>query len=121
MNISPFLSVNQSCDEALQWAQARLQRAGLRSAQTFDLRTARVGSRGCPCPNHGSEDCDCQMAVVLVYGEVPAPETLILHGNNEQTWLSIAEAPRQRESLGLRAAILQALDPNIAVSPFQIE
>ena len=61
MNISPFLSVNHSCDEALQWTKKLLLQARLRPMQTFDLHTARVGLQDCPCPNHGTNECDCQI------------------------------------------------------------
>ena len=109
MNISPFLSVNQSCDETLQWAKKQLSQANLHAVQTFDLHTARVGLHDCPCPSHGTEECDCQMVVVLVYGKAEEPLTLILHGNNGQTWLSIADGPRQRSDTRLVNAIQQAL------------
>jgi len=89
MNNSPFLSVNHSCDKALQWTMEQLSQAGLRPVQTFDLHTARLALHDCPCPNHGTQECDCQMVVVLVYGKVEEPGTLILHGNDGQTWLSI--------------------------------
>jgi len=59
--------------------------------QTFDLHAARAGLHDCPCPNHGTDDCDCQMVVVLVYDDTGTPETLILHGNGERTWLSITD------------------------------
>lgn len=110
MNISPFLSVNYSCDEALQWTKKQLLQAGLRAVQTFDLHTARVGLHDCPCPNHGTNECDCQMVVVLVYGKAAEPATLILHGNDGQTWCSIADYPRQRADVKLITAIQQALE-----------
>jgi len=110
MNISPFLSVNHSCDEALQWTKKLLLQARLRPIQTFDLHTARVGLHNCPCPNHGTDECDCQMVVVLVYGKAAEPATLILHGNDGQTWLSIVDDPRQRADAKLITAIQQALE-----------
>ena len=115
MNFSPFLSVNQPCDEALQWAKKQLSRAGLRAMQTFDLHTARVGLHDCPCPNHGAEECDCQMVIVLVYGNVEQPITLFLHGNDGQTWLSIADYPPQQVDPKLLAQIQQALESPVSV------
>jgi len=89
MIFSPFLSVDRSCDETLKWSKEQLIQVGLRPIQTFDLHTARIGLHDCPCPNHGTDECDCQMVVLLVYGNTDTPETLILHGNGETTWLSI--------------------------------
>jgi len=110
MNISPFLSVNHSCDQALRWTKEQLSQAGLRPVQTFDLYTARAGSHECPCPNHGTNECDCQLVIMLVYGKAEEPATLILHGNDGQTWLSIADDPRQRSDTKLPAEIRQALE-----------
>jgi len=125
MNTSPFLSANHSCDDALQWTRKQLLRAGLRAVQTFDLHNARVGLHDCPCPNHGTDECDCQMVVLLVYGTASdvstpldtSPVTLILHGNDGQTWLSIADNPRQRADVKLITAIQQALEIKAPVHP----
>src|SRR5215216_3835168 len=94
--LSPFLSIEASCDQALQATQAKLSQAGLSAVATFNLNTARLGLHNCCCPNHGTEACDCQMIVLLVYGESLEPATLILHGNDGQTWLSIADSAVQR-------------------------
>lgn len=110
MNISPFLSVNHSCDKTLQWVTEHLLHADLRTVQTFDLHTARLALHDCPCPNHGTDECDCQMMVVLVYGKTGEPVTLILHGNDGLTWLSIADNPRQRSDTKLSTEIKQALE-----------
>ncbi|MDK0575351.1 hypothetical protein P6P35_16025, partial [Clostridium perfringens] len=76
--------------------KTQLSEAGLSAVQTFNLNAARLGLHNCCCPNHGTEACDCQMIVLLVYGEVHEPATLILHGNNGQTWISIADSASQR-------------------------
>ena len=110
MNTSPFLSVNQSCDETLQWAKKQLSQADLRPMQTFDLQTARVGLHDCSCPNHGTDACDCQMVVLLVYGKSAEPITLVLHGNGEQTWLSISDNPIARSDTTLLREIEKALE-----------
>lgn len=109
MNISPFLSVNQPCDEALQWTKKRLLQADLRAVQTFDLHTARAGLRDYPCPNHGTNECDCQMVILLVYGKSEGPVTLILHGNDGQTRLSLIDTPLQRVDPEIQSSIEQAL------------
>jgi hypothetical protein len=116
MNISPFLSINHPCDEALQWAMKQLVQADFRPIQTFDLHTARLAMHDCSCPNHGTEDCDCQMVVLLVYGSAAEPATLILHGNNGQTWVSIATDPQQQTNAKLIHSIQQVLETNEPVS-----
>jgi hypothetical protein len=113
--ISPFLSIDSSCDKALQFTRKRLSKAGLRSVQTFDLQTARLAAHDCSCPNHGTEECDCQMVVLLVYGENVEPATLTLHGNDGKTWLSVADSPFQRVDQKLLGNIRRALESAPAV------
>ena len=73
--------------------------------QTFDLHAARLGLEDCPCPQHGTSDCDCQMVVLLVYGEAAEPAVLVLHGSDGQTWLSLVQSAGQPANAGFTAAI----------------
>ena len=107
--LSPFLSVNQSCDDTLLWMSQCLPAAGLKMLQTFDLHDARFADAGCTCPYHGTDQCDCQMVVVLIYGKVEEPATLILHGNDGQTSLSLVNTPLQHPDPSLQRKIEQAL------------
>jgi hypothetical protein len=112
--LSPFLSIDSSCDQALQMTKTQLSEAGLSAVQTFNLNTARLGLHNCCCPNHGTAACDCQMIVLLVYGDVAEPTTLILHGNNVQTWVSIADSPSQRGDPKLVTRIRRVLESVVA-------
>lgn len=114
MSISPFLSVKQPCDDTLQWAKKQLSESNLRPVQTFDLHAARAGLHDCSCPNHGTDECDCQMVVLLVYGQAEEPVALILHGNDGKTWLSIADHPQQSSDKKLSEEIKQALERELA-------
>jgi len=109
MNLSPFVSIEHSCDDALKWSKEQLTRAGLHPIQTFDLHAARIGLHDCPCPNHGTEACDCQMVVLLIYGDADMPETLVLHGNGEKTWLSIMDTLTSKENGALVGLIKDIL------------
>jgi hypothetical protein len=99
MNISPFLTVSRTCDQTLPWVIQQLHQVGLRSIQTFDLHTARASLHNCDCPHHGTDQCDCQMVVLLVYGKTEEPATLILHGNDGTTWLSITASAKSNRSM----------------------
>ena len=107
--LDPFLSLNSPSDKSLVWLKAQLTAANLRVVQTFDLHSARHALDDCKCPHHGTEQCDCQMVVLLVYGDGTEPVTLILHGNDGQTWLSIVEQPEQRSGQQVIEVIQQAL------------
>jgi hypothetical protein len=107
--LTSFLSVDGTCDETLPCLRQRLSRKGLRVLQTFDLHDTRLGLEECPCPHHGTEKCDCQMVVLLVYGDTAEPATVILHSNDGQTWLSLVSTPAQHVDPSLQSAIEQAL------------
>lgn len=116
MTAFSFLTVDLPCDMALQTAKKKLSQANLRALQTFDLHTARHIQQDCPCPNHGTANCDCQMVVLMIYGETAEPVTLILHGSDGQTRFSIADDPSQRADKKLVASIKEVLDVKAAVS-----
>ena len=108
--LSPFLTLDCPSDKSLVWLKERLAMANLRVVQTFDLKTARHALEDCPCPHHGTEQCDCQMVVLLVYANAAEPATLILHGNDGRTWLSLVERPGQQPSQAAVRAIRKALE-----------
>ncbi len=108
--LSPFLSVPDPCEDTADRLQRRLRQNGFRALQTFDLQDVRLELDDCPCPHHGTADCDCQMIVVLVYGKTPEPATLILHGHDGQTWISLAEQPEQTTDSNLVKAVRSALE-----------
>ena len=114
--LSSFLTLNCPCEEALPWSRQSLTQSGWRVLQTFDLHTARHGLEECPCPHHGTSECDCQMFILLVYGEAIEPATLILHGNDGQTWISLIENPNQRTDRKMISGIQEALKVQAPVS-----
>ncbi len=111
----PFLTIIQSNDEAISWATRRLNRVGLNVMRTFDLQVARNANTECPCPHHGSDQCDCQMVVLLVYGDDNQPISMVTHSFDGRTWFSLVDSPQQHADPRLEAAIVKALiTPNIA-------
>ena len=54
------------------------------------------------------------MIVLLVYGEVAEPATLILHGNDGKTWVSIADLTLCRTGNPLITDIRQALESHVS-------
>jgi len=117
MILSPFLTFPCDCDKACRRVQFQLAQAGLRAVQTFDLQSARHALSECPCPPHGTAECDCQMVVLLVYGKAEEPLTLILHGNQGVTWVSFAEGTGQMGDAKLMSAVQAALKANLPALP----
>lgn len=104
-----LLTADRSCENVLPRLQQLLTNSGLRFMQTFDLRDTKLRIADCPCPHHGTDECDCQMIVLLVYSETIEPATLVLHGHDGQTCISLANSLSQRTDPALRASIMQAL------------
>ncbi|MBP1692226.1 MAG: hypothetical protein H6Q37_109 [Chloroflexi bacterium] len=109
---SPFLILDQPCDQAIEWLSKRVTIAGLHIVRTFDLQTARSAHPLCTCPHHGTDQCDCQMVVLLVYGFERQPVSIVVHGHDGQTWFSVVDIPQQHvdpclESVIMRSIILQ--------------
>src|SRR3972149_11902275 len=113
---SPFLILEQPCDDAINWVARQIGNAGLQVVRTFDLHVARHTHANCPCPHHGTDQCDCQMVVLLVYGSDRQPVSIVAHGHNGQTWFSVVDPPQQRADPRLEAAIRLALVPHIAAT-----
>ena len=110
---SPFLVLKKDCDEAVRWISVNLNHSGMQVVQTFDLQTTRFDHRLCTCPHHGTEQCDCQMVVLLVYDNGFPPASIIAHGYDGQTWFMMVDSPQQTIPNGLDAAIQDALAPHI--------
>ena len=107
--LTPFWSTDKPCEDTLRWLQRRLSLAGLRLLRTFDLHDARLADTDCQCPHHGTAACDCQMVVALVYAGDCPPVTLVMHGNNGHSWISVIDRPDQRADPGITLAIKRAL------------
>lgn len=106
-----FLTFEGSCEEAVAWVIRQASTTGLLIVRTFDLRLARQPHVDCPCPHHGTAMCDCQMIVLLVYGEARQPITLVAHCYEGKTRFSLVDTPQQRADPRLEATIRQALLP----------
>lgn len=93
---SSNIEIPQPCDMAVEWMIGRLNQAGLSARRTFDLHQAMQANPGCDCPHHATEQCDCQMVVLVVSGSAGLPVTLVAHGHENQTWFSMVDNPQQR-------------------------
>ena len=107
---SAFIMLAQPCDDAVEWLSRMANQAGLSVLRTFDLQTARQAQAVCPCPHHGTDQCDCQMVVLLVYHDRREPLALIAHGYEGQTWFSVVDTPQQRADPYLVASISGMFD-----------
>jgi hypothetical protein len=110
---SPFLILDQSCNQAVDWVVDRFSQAGLSVIRTFDLQDARGTQFTCLCPHHGTDLCDCQMVVLFVYEGSKEPLALVAHGYNCQTWFTVVDTPQQRPDPYLEMTIRQVVSQSL--------
>ena len=104
-------------EAAISWVNQRLSALGLVVNPSFDLQLARSAHTGCTCPHHGTVQCDCQIVVLLVYGEQDSPITLVVHSQDGKTDLSMTESFNPEEENPLPGKIIHALGyQNINIS-----
>jgi len=113
----PFLILEKPCSEAIAWVTRQIGREGLQVMRTFDLQAVRHNPVDCLCPHHGTDQCDCQLVVLLVYGANYQPVSLVAHSHDGKTWFSLVDTPQQPADPGLEKAIRRAL-PEEDIPPF---
>jgi hypothetical protein len=113
MEKAPFLIVEQTYDVAIEQVMEQITKLGLQITQTFDLQQARQAHGNCPCPHHGTEKCDCQLVVILIYGNSPRPATMIAHGHEGRTWFSFVDSPQQHVSHSMETLLVRTLRPPV--------
>lgn len=108
---SVLLTLQADSQTAIEQAIQHLDIAGFQLVRSFDLKVARSAHIGCACPHHGTDQCDCQMVVLLVYGQDSLPVTLVIHGHDGETQIAIVDTPEQRPASRLVNEIVQAILP----------
>jgi hypothetical protein len=108
----PFLTLEQSCEYVDHWVREKLTQAGLHIVPTSDLQTARLAHPDCACPHHGTEQCTCQLVILLVYGKHEAPATLVIHGQDSKTWISMAAPVETHSRQSFESSVRHMLTPS---------
>ena len=109
--MAPLLKLNCIGEKAVSHVQDILNETGLRVLVSFDSQLVRETVSPLTCPHHGTADCDCQIVILLVYDADERPATLLAHGQDGETWISLAAAPGQRPPARLEKKISKALSP----------
>ena len=111
-HLTSLLTLRQPAEIAVVWITQRLTARGFQVEQTFDLHAARMLQTDCLCPFHGTNDCTCQMIVLLVHDQNTQPVTIVLHGHDNQTWLAMADVENNK----MDENVVQALLPAVEIS-----
>lgn len=111
MGIQMKSRVELWCDgeQAVQTAIDLLNARDLQVVRSFDLQRARSADDTCPCPNHGTERCDCSYMVLLVYPPSGPPAVVTAHSCSDHTILEIALDPNALPDRHLVEQIQDAL------------
>jgi hypothetical protein len=104
-----LLSLPFEYEKAIPHVLGALNDAGLQTVLSFDLKVARSTHADCECPNHGTKQCDCQMAVFIVYGNGYSPATIVAHSRDGRSQFQLVDSPGQRPDAAFEADIRQAL------------
>jgi hypothetical protein len=86
-----------------------LELNGFQTVRTFDLQAARLAHLDCPCPHHGTAQCNCQMVVLLVYQGNSVPVTMVVHGTDKNSWFYLINISQQPVGQQLGRNIEEAL------------
>lgn len=109
-NLTSILTLRQSAELTVAWAMQRLMARGFQVERTFDLHAARMTQLDCPCPYHGTSDCTCQMVVLLVRSPKIQPVTIVVHGHDDQTSLSLVDMANQSTDQSIIQALLPVME-----------
>ena len=105
------IHVADRCETVMDRLAALFEAEGLRVYQSFDLQTAMQRLPNCGCPYHGHEACTCQYAVWLVYPPEGAPVLLVLHGRDEETWITLPEETETSRVHEIVRSLVQSYTP----------
>lgn len=108
-----LISLASSYETVIPLLTQQLISHGMVVRQSFDLQTAISVHTGCACPHHGTECCDCQIVVLLVYGEDQGPVSLVVHSQDGTTYLSFVENQIEKEAGLLVEDIFQVISNQI--------
>jgi hypothetical protein len=105
--VNPFLTLEEPWTRVQEWACASLKAAGFTVIKTFDLQVAR--GTGSPCPYHGLHPCDCQMVILWIGCNADHRVSLVIHGWDKRTSLSLTAFSEKGEDPSLLTTIQQVL------------
>lgn len=87
----------------------RFSMHGLHVLVTFDLPFTDNPGMNCTCWRHGSEECTCRMSVFLIYGLGASPISMLAHGYEDRTWLSLVDSLHQPVDSSARDKIISIM------------
>lgn len=91
-----LISLDLDCEEVIEQVRHRLKVFGVRTIRSFDLKSACASYPDLTCPHHENSPCDCQLVVLLAYGQRSSPASIIIHSHRGQTEVDLVDSPNNR-------------------------
>ena len=114
VNLNTFTTSHEA---AISRITQELLSRGLIIQTSFNLQTAKLAHTDCTCPHHGTDQCDCQIVVLLVYSGNEGPISLIVHSQDGRTYLSMMGVPSLNKKDTLAGKIFDTLgNQNMQIS-----
>ncbi len=104
-----LVKFDMDCEAAIAQIRRCLVEHGVRVVRSFDLQTACATFPDLTCPHHGDDPCDCQLVVLLVYGDDGTPASVVVHSHWGQTGIDLVVSHDQMPSPKLVSSIHIAL------------
>lgn len=102
-----------TCEHTVSILIEALTQHGYRLERSFDLRGALHNHPDCPCPHHGTSECNCQYLVLLAYEQTltTPPAVITVHECDGLTQVRVLDMPVDDASAQpLLAALREALN-----------
>lgn len=96
-----LLTIFENSAEAIALLSDHLEKIGLKMERSFDMRIQQNGNIACSCLHHGTKECDCQIIVLLIYGTLDGPDSVVAHSRDGRTVFSIAAGPGKPQDADL--------------------
>jgi len=97
-----LLTIFENSTEAITLLSDHLEKIGLKMERSFDMRIQQNDNNACSCPHHGTKKCDCQIVVLLIYGNMAGPDTVVAHSRDGRTVFNLATGPQKPQDAELR-------------------
>lgn len=91
----PLVTINSKWEKALSCTTQYLERHDFKVVCSFYIQMDFPVNINCSCPNHQTEECNCSMAVLLLYSTKKPPVTLLVHGHEEHVSFFLSDSQQQ--------------------------
>lgn len=107
--VMPMLNLPLNIEIVLTQVSLRLVTEGLRVVPAFELDSACATLTDEICPHTGTKPCKCQLIVLIVHGATVHPVSLVFHGDDRETEVSLVVDLTQARDLDFEKRIQHAL------------